>query len=114
MVLRSLENGKLIPKENPNLYKTFSGEKNDMVGPGNYELEIKWNSTGTQWSKFKTNRIIDYSSSSDKIQKKIIDSLNKTHNNGFNNSNFEKKKMLILLNIYKTVLFIFKEEVMNI
>ena len=87
-----LENGKLIPKENPNLYKTFSGEKNDMVGPGNYELEIKWNSTGTQWSKFKTNRIIDYSSSTDKIQKKIIDSLSKTHDNGFNNFNPEKIK----------------------
>jgi hypothetical protein len=87
-----LENGKLIPKENPNLYKTFTGEKNDMVGPGNYELDVPWNQTGTQWSKFRSNRIIDYTNNNDIIQKKIIDSLSKTSTSGFSNFDYNKIK----------------------
>jgi hypothetical protein len=47
-------NGMLIPKENPNFYRTFTGDKDDMVGPGNYELCLpeQWHKTGTEWSKF--------------------------------------------------------------
>ena len=53
-----LKNGNLIKRKNPDLYKTFTGEKNDSVGPGSYEIEKPndWLKTGTSWSKLKTVR----------------------------------------------------------
>ena len=40
------------------MYKTFSGEKGDTVGPGSYEIEkpSNWRKTGTEWSKLKVER----------------------------------------------------------
>ena len=53
-----LDNGSLVQKQNPNMYKTFSGEKGDTVGPGSYEIEKpnNWHKTGTEWSKLKVQR----------------------------------------------------------
>ena len=67
-----LKNGKLVQIHNPELYRTFTGEKGDTVGPGSYEIEKPkdWLKTGTTWSKFKSVRdcnkninINDFSSS---------------------------------------------------
>ena len=53
-----LNNGELIQKQNPDMYKTFTGEKGDTVGPGSYEIEKPndWHKTGTSWSKFRVVR----------------------------------------------------------
>jgi hypothetical protein len=53
-----LDNGSLVQKQNPDMYKTFSGEKGDTVGPGSYEIEKpnNWLKTGTEWSKLKVER----------------------------------------------------------
>ena len=53
-----LDNGALVQKQNPNIFKCFSGEKGDTVGPGSYELEKpnNWHKTGTEWSKLKVKR----------------------------------------------------------
>ena len=42
-----LSNGNIKPRENPDMYKTFSGEKWDMVGPGNYDISLpeEWHKT---------------------------------------------------------------------
>ena len=47
--------GKLARKINPELFKLFSGDKDDAVGPGSYELVFPedWKKTGTSWSKYK-------------------------------------------------------------
>ena len=36
-----LEDGKIIKNKDPNLSKSFTGEKGDSVGPGSYEIEKK-------------------------------------------------------------------------
>ena len=53
-----LNNGTLIQKQNPDMYRTFTGEKGDTVGPGSYEIEKpnNWHKTGTSWSKFRVVR----------------------------------------------------------
>ena len=52
------KNGELCKIENPEMYRTFSGEKGDTVGPGSYEVDHPemWHKTGTEWSKFRTKR----------------------------------------------------------
>ena len=47
--------GKYIRKKNPDAFKIFSGDKEDAVGPGSYELIFPedWKKTGTSWSKYK-------------------------------------------------------------
>ncbi len=42
-------------KKNPDAYKIFSGDKDDAVGPGSYELIFPedWKKKGTSWSKSK-------------------------------------------------------------
>ena len=47
--------GKLARKTNPDIYKIFTGDKDDAVGPGSYELIFPedWKKTGTSWSKYK-------------------------------------------------------------
>ena len=42
-------------KKNPDAYKIFSGDKDDAVGPGSYELIFPedWKKRGTYWSKSK-------------------------------------------------------------
>lgn len=63
-------NGNLVRKANPDMYRTFSGEKGDTVGPGSYEIDYpdKWHKTGTEWSKMKSTRINE--------DKKHIDKMN--------------------------------------
>ena len=67
-------NGMLFPVENPNYYKTFTGDKDDMVGPGNYELCLpeQWHKTGTEWSKYKRTKEIPKHK---KIKDNILQSL---------------------------------------
>ena len=50
------KNGNMTPKENPDNLQTFSGLGKDTVGPGNYDINIKWNKTLSLWSKSKTKR----------------------------------------------------------
>ena len=47
--------GKLVRKKNPESFKIFSGDKDDAVGPGSYEIIFPedWKKTGTSWSKYK-------------------------------------------------------------
>ena len=47
--------GQLVRKTNPDIYKIFSGDKDDAVGPGSYEIIFPedWKKTGTSWSKYK-------------------------------------------------------------
>ena len=47
--------GKLVRKKNPESFKIFSGDKDDAVGPGSYEIIFPedWKKTGTCWSKYK-------------------------------------------------------------
>ena len=47
--------GKLVRKQNPEAFKIFSGDRDDAVGPGSYELIFPedWKKTGTSWSKYK-------------------------------------------------------------
>ena len=47
--------GKLVRKRNPESFKIFSGDKDDAVGPGSYEIIFPedWKKTGTSWSKYK-------------------------------------------------------------
>ena len=46
--------GKLVRKRNPEAFKIFSGDKDDAVGPGSYEIIFPedWKKTGTSWSKY--------------------------------------------------------------
>ena len=50
------DNGSITPKENPDSLKIFSGLGKDTVGPGNYDIKLKWNKTLSLWSKSKTKR----------------------------------------------------------
>ena len=50
------KNGEMVPKQNPDKMQIFSGIGKDTVGPGNYDLNIKWNKTLSLWSKSKTKR----------------------------------------------------------
>ena len=47
--------GKYVRKKNPDAFKIFSGDKDDAVGPGTYELVFPedWRKKGTSWSKSK-------------------------------------------------------------
>ena len=50
------KNGEMVPKPNPDNIQIFSGLGRDTVGPGNYDINIKWNKTMSLWSKSKTKR----------------------------------------------------------
>jgi hypothetical protein len=50
------DKGTMTPKENPDAIKIFSGLGKDTVGPGNYDINLKWNKTLSLWSKSKTKR----------------------------------------------------------
>ena len=74
------DNGTMTPKENPDALKIFSGLGKDTVGPGNYDINLKWNKTLSLWSKSKTKR---FSS-----KKKVNENLKKD----FEKSMLEKDK----------------------
>ena len=48
------ESGKVVRNPIKTYFKIFSGEKNDAVGPGSYEINLPeiWRKTGTCWSKY--------------------------------------------------------------
>jgi hypothetical protein len=50
--------GVLRPKEDPEFYKRHKGDKGDIVGPGNYEVQraYDWLKKGTVWSKSTTKK----------------------------------------------------------
>ena len=80
-----LDNGSLVQKQNPDMYKTFSGEKGDTVGPGSYEIEkpSNWRKTGTEWSKLKVERDFNKKSKTAKTSSTCLTSTNysETKNN---------------------------------
>lgn len=84
-----LDNGSLVQKQNPNMYKTFSGEKGDTVGPGSYEVEkpTNWHKTGTEWSKMKVMRDFYKTNKSEKNISTCLTSTNASEN-GQNNTRF--------------------------
>ena len=48
------KSGKVVRNPIKTYFKIFSGEKNDAVGPGSYEINLPelWRKTGTCWSKY--------------------------------------------------------------
>ena len=86
------EDGTIIPIKDPNLYKTFSGEKGDSVGPDAYEIEKKNNlyRTRPNWTLSKEIRNC-YITNFDNLSKIEAQSLISTNNsdtfNNFNKSN---------------------------
>jgi hypothetical protein len=95
-----LEDGKLVQKQNPDFYKTFTGEKGDTVGPGSYDIETpnNWLKTGTEWSKFRTTR--DFNFKKKPEQKSSVNfSLQSTKYS--ENTNKSKESLLNSKNLYQ-------------
>ena len=65
------DNGTKTPKENPDSLKIFSGLGKDTVGPGNYDINLKWNKTLSLWSKSKTKRFSSKKKNNENIKKKF-------------------------------------------
>ena len=81
--------GKLVRKQNPEAFKIFSGDRDDAVGPGSYELIFPedWKKTGTSWSKYKW----------EKEPKKIRPKSSYNVNNiNCEVGNFRKKKIIMM------------------
>ena len=84
-----LDNGSLVQKQNPDMYKTFSGEKGDTVGPGSYEIEKpnNWHKTGTEWSKLKVKRDFYQKSKTGKNSSTCLTSTNYSETGNTNTKN---------------------------
>ena len=65
------DNGTKTAKENPDSLKIFSGLGKDTVGPGNYDIDLKWNKTMSLWSKSKTKRFSSKKKNNENIQKEF-------------------------------------------
>ena len=65
------DNGTKTPKENPDSLKIFSGLGKDTVGPGNYDINLKWNKTISLWSKSTTKRFSSKKKSSENTKKEF-------------------------------------------
>ena len=65
------DNGTKTPKENPDSLKIFSGLGKDTVGPGNYDVNLKWNKTLSLWSKSKTKRFSSKKKNNENIKKEF-------------------------------------------
>lgn len=123
------ESGKVVRKPIVTNFKIFSGEKNDSVGPGSYEINLPeiWRKTGTCWSKYlcekeplkkrpksgdntyEKNIIND--NELDKnfrkiIKKRINNNKNYNHINYINNGNFPIKN---IFKNYTTQQIMFKD-----
>ena len=85
-----LDNGSLIQKQNPDMYKTFTGEKGDTVGPGSYEIEkpSNWRRTGTEWSKLKVERDFIKKAKTPKNSSTCLTSTNFSENNTYTKNSF--------------------------
>ena len=92
------EDGKIIPIKDPNLYKTFSGEKGDSVGPDAYEIEKKNNlyRTRPNWtlSKEIRNCYITNFDNLSKIEPQSLISTNNSDNSNNTFNNFNKSNLL--------------------
>ena len=65
------DNGAKTPKENPDSLKIFSGIGKDTVGPGNYDINLKWNKTLSLWSKSKTKRFSSKKKNNELVKKEF-------------------------------------------
>ena len=104
-----LNNGELVQRQNPEMYKTFTGEKGDTVGPGSYEIEKpnNWLKTGTTWSKLRSVRDCNKNDFSISISStNFSESKNNMSNNiksvisGRNNQNYSYQKSYELMDKY--------------
>ena len=104
-----LNNGELIQRQNPEMYKTFTGEKGDTVGPGSYEIEKpnNWLKTGTSWSKLRSVRDCNKNDFSTSVSTtNFSESKNNMSNNiksvisGRNNKNYSQAKSYDLMDKY--------------
>lgn len=87
-----LEDGKIIIKKDPNFNNTFTGEKDDTVGPGTYEVEKKNElyKTRPQWTMSKDVRncyITNWENLSKLETPSLISTNHSDNSNNFNNSN---------------------------
>ena len=89
-----LDNGSLVQKQNPDMYKTFTGEKGDTVGPGSYEIEkpSNWRKTGTEWSKLKVERDFNKKAKTPRNSSTCLTSTNYSENGNTNNINTTNTK----------------------
>lgn len=90
------DDGYIKPRDNPDMSKTYSGDKWDMVGPGNYNLNLPedWHRTGTEWSKYRAYRIEPKKDKSRELKEKILNSItNSKEKNDNPNDNFDKNKI---------------------
>ena len=76
------------------MYKTFTGEKGDTVGPGSYEIEkpSNWRKTGTEWSKLKVERDFNKKAKTPRNSSKCLTSTNFSENGNTNNINITNTK----------------------
>ena len=99
------EDGKIIPIKDPNLYKTFSGEKDDSVGPDAYEIEKKNNlyRTRPNWtlSKEVRNCYITNFDNLSKIEAQSLISTNNSDNSNSTFNNFNKSNLVSLITANK-------------
>ena len=119
------KSGKVIRKPIVTNFKIFSGEKNDSVGPGSYEINLPeiWRKTGTCWSKYlcekesfkkrpksgdNTYENIINDNELDKNFRKIIKKRisNNKNNNNSNDTNFPIKN---IFKNYTTQQIMFKD-----
>ena len=101
------ENGDMTPKENPDNLQVFSGLGKDTVGPGNYDINIKWNKTLSLWSKSKTKRFFSSKKKKENLkdfEKNMAekDKYSKTYSSDFflNAKKYRLKKQLNLNTFY--------------
>ena len=101
-----LDDGYIQPRDNPDMYKTFSGDKWDMVGPGDYNIDLPedWHRTGTEWSKYRTWRIEPKRDKSKEVKEKIMHSLTTSQekdnkSNKFDKNKFKQKSLIHKYNI---------------
>lgn len=87
------KDGKILPKKDPNIYKIFTGEKGDSVGPGTYEVkQNELYKTRPQWTMSKEIRNC-YITNAENMSKIELQSLISTNHSDhsyssiFNNSN---------------------------
>ena len=88
-------NGTMTPKENPDAQKIFSGLGEDTVGPGNYDVNLKWNKTLSLWSKSKTKRFSSKKKKNENVKKefeKIMIEKDKYSKTYSSNDWFKKEK----------------------
>ena len=97
----------MTPKENPGNLQVFSGLGKDTVGPGNYDINIKWNKTLSLWSKSKTKRFFSSKKKKENLkdfEKNMAekDKYSKTYSSDFflNAKKYRLKKQLNLNTFY--------------